>query len=278
MEITDNQLNLYAKYIDFTDVNDKINEFKSVLEFGISIVKEHLKKDFEFKIGEFGSILLNTIATENEPISFYVNIYDNEIYENVLKVANSKLKKTKLITTDSIKLLLALYLDKYFGDINNVKISRNCITINSIDILGFNASVYIFASNHTQNVMLDSFASKLITADLEYYYSCFTKKIENTNYNILEIINIFKNYANKYRILENSFIIETLLYNVPNEYFIGDLRNQLIIIINYLKFVNIYEFKSLFVKNELITKDMFISNSLIQVKNDFDKFFSNLRN
>ncbi|MBQ8749023.1 MAG: hypothetical protein IJZ29_00935 [Clostridia bacterium] len=279
MVLNDNILSSYSKFIDFEEENSSIDEFKSVLEYGIQIIMEHLNMNFNYEIGVFGAYNLNTLATQFEPISFYIKIFDIQIYDNIIKNENvkSKNKKAKYITTDSIKMLLAIYLDKYFDENGSVNIARNSIIIDCYHNYGFNSRIYIFASNFENCIMLDTNNSKLLEVNIENFESLFLKKAQETNYEIVRVVNIVKNLCQKTNVLQEPFLIETLFYNVPNNYFTGSLREQFIKSLNYINFSNISNFNSLLNDKKTVSEDFFTCNSIYNIYKEYELLMKTLR-
>ena len=278
MKLNDNLIEVYSKYCDIADEQgENIAKFKEVLNDAFDAINEHLGFNFQFEIGEFGPVNYNSLININDPISFYVKVYDSQIFDNTEKIANSKIKKSKIITTESLKLLFALYMENYFVELNTVLIARNHVKINSLNFLGFNVNIYIFASRVNDSIMLDSNNSSLAKANLEYFDNNIYTKAEETNYNYLRIVNVIKNIANKINVLNEPFLIESLIYNVPNKYFSGSLKEQLIKVINYLKFVNLAKFKSIFNEDLDLSKDLFVCSSLYSLIKKIDELIKNLR-
>ena len=219
MKLNDNLIEVYSKYCDIADEQgENIAKFKEVLNDAFDAINEHLGFNFQFEIGEFGPVNYNSLINISDPISFYVKVYDSQIFDNTEKIANSKIKKSKIITTESLKLLFALYMENYFVELNTVLIARNHVKINSLNFLGFNVNIYIFASRVNDSIMLDSNNSSLAKANLEYFDNNIYTKAEETNYNYLRIVNVIKNIANKINVLNEPFLIESLIYNVPNKF------------------------------------------------------------
>lgn len=274
MKLTQNVLESYSKFIAFENEDQSINEFKGVLQYGMRIICEHLNMNFEYEIETFGAVQFNTLISQYEPISFAIKIYDATIFDNVQKCIGttvSKKKKASLVTTESIKLLLSIYLEKYFEDVGNVTFSRNCLNIDSQNLFQFNSNVYIFASNFSQNLSLDDSLSKILSVDFDKMNANFTIKVNETDCNYIRVVNIIKNLCEKSNLLQNPLLIETLVYNVPKKYLKeGDLREQVIKSLIFIKFSNLSKFDSLTNSNEKMEKDYFILPSIYNVYKDLE--------
>lgn len=273
MNLNQNILESYSKFITFENEDQSINEFKGVLQYGMKLICEHLNMNFEYEIETFGAVQFNTLISQYEPISFAVKIYDATIFDNVQKCMGatvSKKKKASLVTTESIKLLLSIYLEKYFEDVGNVTFLRNCLNIDSQNLFQFNSNVYIFASNFSQNLSLDDSLSKVLSVDFDKMNENFAVKVNETNCNYIRVVNVIKNLCEKSNLLQNSLLVETLVYNVPNKYLKGDLREQVIKSLNFIKFSNLSKFDSLTNLNEKIEKDYFIMPSIYNVYKDLE--------
>lgn len=273
MFLSNNLIDTYSKYVEFENENEKIEEFVNLLDYGMSLIREHLNMDFEYQIEPFGSIDFSTVISQYEPISFAIKINDAQIYENVVKCAETKgkNKKAKLITTESIKLLLSIFIEKYFEDIGNVSFLRTCLLINAQSLFGFNAKVYVFASMPTQNISLEINSSRTFNVNFEQLYENFSQKATETNYNYVKVVNIIKNLCEKSNLFQNPLLVETLIYNVPNSYLQGDdLRGQVVKSLNFVKLSNLSKFKSLVNPNITLDKDYFTLQSIYGIYKELE--------
>ncbi|MGN1227593.1 MAG: hypothetical protein ACI4TX_03025 [Christensenellales bacterium] len=279
MILNEKMLTGFSKFLEYENDDSGISELKDALNSGIKVIKEHLNLNFTYEINTFGAINLHTLVSQYEPITFYIKIYDIQIYENVIKCCKikSKNKRSKYVTTDSIKLLLSIYLEKYFGEINNVTINRNSVIIDSQSIYGFNARIYVFVSDFENNIMLDTNEQRLLKGNLDEFEMQFNEKANATNYNLIRVVNVVKNLCEKIGVLQYPFLIETLFYNVPNKYYVGDLREQVIKSINYIKFANISKFKSLMNSKENFEKDFLVVTSIYNVYKEYEQFIKSFK-
>lgn len=273
MNLTQNVVEAYSKFIEFDNESQSIDKFKDVLAYGMNLICEHLNMKFEYEIDTFGAIEFKTLISQYEPVSFAIKMYDATIFENVQKCMTSTLTKkrrAKLITTESIKLLLSIYLEKYFEDVGNVAYSRNCLTIDAQGLFQFNANVYIFASNFSQNLLLENDTSRVLNVDFDKMKENFTTKKIETDYNYVRVVNVIKNLCEKSNLLQYSLLIETLVYNVPNEYLKGNLRAQVIKSLNFIKFANLSILNSLANPKEKLEKDYFTIPSIYNVYKELE--------
>lgn len=272
MNLSQSVIESYSKFIEFDNEQQSIEEFKALLDYGMKLICEHLNMSFEYSIETFGAVEFNTLISQYEPVTFAIKIYDATIFDNLQKIKsiNSKKKKTKFVTTESVKLLLSIYLEKYFENVGNVVFSRNCLSVDSQNLFQFNAKIYVFASSLSQNLTMNTDFSKVFSIDFEALNENYNKKTLETDYNYIKVVNIIKNICLKANVLQDTLLIETLVYNVPNNYFSGDLREQVIKSLNYIKFSNLSQFNSITNANMKFDKDYFVATSVYNVYKDFE--------
>lgn len=272
MDINEKLLDVYTNFIDYDNSNEYFIDFVNFIEKAMEKIKNNLKLDFKYEIKLFGSTNFCTLATQYEPLTIAINLYDMQIFNNVLICKNSKIKnkKSHYITTDAVKVLLAILVENYLNENGNVSVYRNCLSLNSMNYLGFNARLYIFACSYDKSIMLDSYSNKLLEANIEEGENAFLEKANETNNNVLRICNIIKNFANKGNVLQEPLLIESLCFNVPNKYYYGSLKEQFVKIINYIKCANISKFKVLTnLKNEFVN-DNFLISSIYTIYKEID--------
>ena len=119
--------------------------------------------------------------------------------------------------------------------------------------------------------------------DTEYYIMFKEKNVElmqkkenETEGAYTKIITILKNLFAQLSIQLDNYIIEDLLYNVPNELYEGTYNEQIFKIINYIKIKNKLEFENLVSNNNGYINGFYQTN-ILTINQAFQKLSNNLK-
>lgn len=110
--------------------------------------------------------------------------------------------------------------------------------------------------------------------DINERYSNYNEKYQKVGENFFLMLKIFNSlFKNLTKESVNQFFVESLLYNIPDEFYKGkDIYNVFKNIVNYLNMTDISNFVSIENKNEKIFQNKLTSNSAIV----YTKFMKNI--
>lgn len=191
---------------------------------------------FTFKF--FGSFDRGGVVSEQEYINIALIINDPEVSQKVIdieKTAKTKKQRKKQGIIEQIKMLFILSLEQYFYHKATISMSNNCIVVNALGVIGLNFNLYVF-THKLNSEITTNFASGLPrTFSLKNYALNYQKKNEETNGSFEKVCNILNFLATEYNVCYDTLLIETIMYNLPNELFSGFLNEQLFNVLNYYK-------------------------------------------
>lgn len=183
-------------------------------------------------------------------------------------------ENTKIITNYtllSLKVDVVNELANYFTDETFFSIFGNSIFIYSRDELGVNINLYFVFGMEGEYKLFNTTTYKLSQIDFKDRTQNFDKKHKEIGENYISILRIINELFNKIiGHYPNQILIESILYNLPNELFEGEnIYDIFICIINYINFNlnNLLRFKSIIDQNETIENQ-------VLCKIDFPNFIS----
>lgn len=191
-------------------------------------------------------------SLKNSSLSFLKNFISNFKLikqKNSNKKLNKKEKKIiseKNYDIDSLFHDLQIQLCKELYETTIVGISNNCITVDGKDDFGVLIKLYPIFMNEDKYKLYNIKTGKSLLIEFKNRFENFSKKNIDTNGEFVSQIKILNNvYFNIFGEMPNQILIESLLYNIPNEIYINSSFSATIAIINYLKNINIHNFNSI---------------------------------
>lgn len=170
-----------------------------------------------------------------------------------------KNENTKIITKYtllSLKTDIVNELVNYFTDETFFSILGNSIFIYSKDELGVNINLYLVFGMEEEYKLFNTTTYKLSYIDFKERTQNFDKKYNKIGENYISILRIINELFNKIiGHYPNQILIESILFNLPNEIFENDnIYNVFICVVNYIDFnlTNLLKFKSIIDQNEKI--------------------------
>ncbi len=113
-----------------------------------------------------------------------------------------------------------------------------------------------------------------ITIDMNERLKNFNEKLDIVGDCFVDVVKLFNSlFKSVTKESINQIFIESLLYNVPNEFFVDDIYNSFIKILNYFNTTDISSFKSINNLEVSIFKNPLIKNAGYQ----FNKFLKNFK-
>lgn len=167
-------------------------------------------------------------------------------------------------TFDNLLHDFQISLTRFLTQTSIVYKSNNHIKIVGKDDFGVNTNIIIYP------VILEDSTYKLFiskkkgfkTYNFEYREQCLKEKFERLGDNYISMLKII-NYVMKEIIGQpaNQIFVESLLYNLPETFFKhADIYECFVMIINYLRFTDISEYKSVLNKDKKIFDDLTDTN------------------
>ncbi len=130
----------------------------------------------------------------------------------------------------------------------SITLKDNSFYITGEDI-GVNANVVVHLMLCDSNQNLKAYnakTSRFYPFTLNVRYENFFAKQNNVGFNFVNVLKILNTlYSLKTGHDCNQIFLESLLYNVPDELFIGDIRKVFLNCINYIKLSDVSKFKSI---------------------------------
>jgi hypothetical protein len=155
-------------------------------------------------------------------------------------------------------------LTKYFTEQTYFITKDNSLHIISKDDIGMNVNLY-FVFEYDNNVfkLFNTTTNKFTTISLGNRTSNISNKISETNNNYITALRIFNGvYANTMSESLNQILIESILYNCPNELFVGETYNMFLKLLNYINMNIIQDFKSITDLNIELVKNSLANNHI----------------
>lgn len=274
MIYTCNELEKFAEYYPATPMNEFINYVEEVLKKALDITASELRidlSDCEIKVA--GSLLTNSIVDDQEPIDFVVKIRNNVIIQNDVEYLRTKKAKAKqqILSSEVVKNEFATAIQSTIPTICETYIQNKNLYISFANEVGRDIRVFLMInSERVEPYGIDSNTSKKFNFDFYKHFEVFNDKSIETNNDSTRILNIIK-YVTKNNGLDiDTYFLETLIFNIPTDLYVGPLDSIIIKVINYLLLSNKTEYVDY--NGEKLYKNTFFNISLF----DFISWTSNI--
>ncbi len=230
-----------SRSLQLRATSDEVDDFLDELDIMVEDILTAMgEPNTLYEISTFGSYDREGIANEKEAINIAIDFQSIMLLENSenLSKYKSKRKKRKEAKLEEIKMLIILLLTRTYGKKIAISVLNNSIYIDSMRLLGHNFRIFVFT--HSLNAPNDLIYLKSDDLSVSFFnlYN-YQKNILNKNIktkgNFDKICNVLKNVSLDYGILNDMLLIEAYIYNVPDDYFVGHINNQLFNVLNYLK-------------------------------------------
>lgn len=257
----ENELRNMARSLNFKYQYSDAEAFLIDLNAIIDEILIAMKMNVESSSCFFGAFSRGDLINEIEFINIAVILKSQEIYLQTQEIEkyHSKKKRSKNSTLEEFKMLLVMMIQKYFNFKVNIKLTQNAIIIESFKYINMNFKIFVFTQSFKSDTLLAISSSdlRLLQFNLNQYAINFAKKDKETSGNYSKICNIFKCIAIDNGLPADVLLIETILYNLPNELFVGYINEQIFKILNEYKFIQKYDFDSIG-NNLKLSSDRFI--------------------
>lgn len=249
------------------DRNPRINKYNLVIAneaFSGSVISSS-SLDL-FLILDAPQIELNFKEKDSNVFVKSTKVFFKTLREN-LRFFKKKKKSLKKIKKEEVKLLkienynilnffkdFQIQLSKQLYTTTVISISSNCIKIVGHDEFGIEINIYpVFRDAQNSIRIYNTRNKKESIVDFKNRYQNFDNKNFRTKNIYKLIVRIFNNiYYNTYKIVPNQIYIESLLYNVPDEYFSLNFYNSILLIVNFLKNCDMQNFVSICDQDKLL--------------------------
>lgn len=262
-------LNIYAissvADIFLNDISDLTSQILSAMQ----------KSNLNYEICFCGAVTRGDIVSEKEHIGIALILKDEGIYEETNQIGKykTKSKRAKNSKLEEFKLLLIMMLQRYFNHKVNISLQNNAIYVDSYKFYNQNFKIYVFTQSYNKDELLTISSNDVKSCffNLENYSRNFNKKNELTNGNYSKICNIFKTVAMDFGITNDTLLIETYLYNIPNELYVGYLNEQIFKILNEYMFIPKTSFRSIGTNINILQDKFLMHNNLFKTEQIFAK-------
>lgn len=275
---------------NFTKSNNKenyrevINNIENLINEGIFFCENQLGGINILNSSQLfliGSISNDTNINQMDSIDILVKINNPIFLEQDNLYLNTKRfkKKSNLITSKTIKEYLIYFFNQRLTNLSKVYFDNVSITIKSQYELGKDFRIFVMVSsseNLGKCTALLQNGKNLFTFDVNRYFELMQKKENETKGAYTKIITILKNLFTQLSIQLDNYIIEDLLYNVPNELYEGTYNEQIFKIINYIKIKNKLEFENIVSNNNGYINGFYQTN-ILTINQVFQKLSNNLK-
>lgn len=258
-----------SRSLQLRATSDEVDDFLDELDIMVEDILTAMgEPNTLYEISTFGSYDREGIANEKEAINIAIDFQSIMLLENSenLSKYKSKRKKRKESKLEEIKMLIILLLTRTYGKKIAISILNNSIYIDSMRLLGHNFRIFVFT--HSLNAPNDLIYLKSDDLSVSFFnlYN-YKKNILNKNIktkgNFDKICNVLKNVSLDYGILNDMLLIEAYIYNVPDDYFVGHINDQLFNVLNYLKVTSGSSLVSIDnVSIKLINNSFYTSNNI----------------
>ena len=262
---SDNTIKIMAKSIKNEKVYNEVENFIINLEQTLSDLSKYIKEDrgeMNFDIFTFGSYNREGLVGEHDLVNVCISIENERLFNEIdsLNEIKSRKKRQKISATYYIAMLLLIHFETNFKKEIDVEITNNSLIIKSNKFFGIDFQIFIFTHSYTKQLYITTTMNdcKPHLFDIDNYETNFITKSSQTDNGFEQIVNIIKTICIDHNITNNFILIESLLYNVPNEYYIGDINTQMYNVLNYLKVLSRVNFVSIDGKNKPLYKNEFI--------------------
>jgi hypothetical protein len=271
---------------NFKIISDMIQE--ALTNVNVSFPTISLDNTYVYPVGPF---VLGTYTESFRQFDVVVEIFNPTIFENDKLYIKTKIKKRKQDIDSTIKVRDALVkvMAQYFSPLTKFFDCGKFIRIDSSLEYGYYFNIFVLGSKDTEIgnscYGIDTNNNKRFRFSPINYEKNFELKNDLTNDLFRKMSTILQNVAsfsntNKstqhYR-QNMEFLIDNLLFNVPNELFSGSLSDCLIKVFNYINNVDLTKLKLIDnTDGKLISSDNVMNYSYLDIKNIISMLFNGL--
>ncbi len=208
---------------------------------------------------------------EQKPKKRWWKRKSKDTQENDKKILETNLQK---YTFQIFKRELMLELAKRFTDKTMLFVSNYGIVLLCGEEIGMDVNLYIVFSNGEEFTLFDELKLKLIDIEFKDRIKNIDKKNQSTNGNFVSALRIFNGlYKNIYFKPLNQILLESVLFNCPDELFFDEPYDMFIKLINFINASTMQNFKSITDEDKTINYENLINQSSMY---DFVNFVKNL--
>lgn len=280
MLYSEQQLINYTRSYDVRTFESEINQIIEIINDSLMSVHQATQVDCITNVEYFyiGSINNSTNVNVAEPIDLIVKINNPFLRELNQKYINTKSQKKKgsICSTPVIQLIVGSIIQKSLTAVTSVYHSGSYIFVDSLAELGKTFRIFIVTSSSLSGECYGVNYAK----NTEFVYNLhkgfdnFEIKNTQTKGNFSNLVKITKNIAYENNLKLDSNVLESLLYNVPNKYFVGTFNEQIIKVMNYIKLSNYSNFTTID-ESGLLTENGFYDISVYRLKKLIDALCQN---
>ncbi len=171
----------------------------------------------------------------------------------------------------NLKSAIVKNLLKYIDTTSYIFVTNNGFKIVAREHLGIDINVFPVISSLDMFKLYNDYTNKFFEFNFGEKEQNIKEKIEKIGEIFILLLRVYNNlFFNIFGQHANQSLIESLLYNVPNELFYGDSFYEIFLkTFNYLKNININNFVSINNTEKKIFSEKLIGESIVHVNNFF---------
>lgn len=274
----ENTLRSLSKGVNSSYVEPNIEEFISDLTEMVNEVIFAIKRnDISPTVQPFGAYKIRELCNQKEYINLAVILSSELLYKETADIGKIKFKNRRFKTAilEHFKRDILILLEKYFARKISIRFTNNSIYVESLYLIGANFRIFVFTQSFYSDKLLAMSSINYLPYffNIDLYEHNYLLKDEQTQGNYYKVCNIIKSLCIDQNISDDSFVIESLLYNFDNSLFSGFLNDQIFKIFNEVMFMPLTGFVCIDAKNDknLFTDRFFIPSGAYSIKNKYDK-------
>ena len=274
----ENTLRSLSKGVNNSYVKPSIDEFIADVQDMVEQVIFAIKRaDISGYVKPFGAYNIRELSNQKEYINLAVILSSDLLYKETAEIGKIRFKnrRFKNAILEHFKRDMYILLEKYFARKVNIKFTANSIFVESIYLIGANFRIFVFTQsfNSVNLLAMSSYDILPYFFNIDVYEQNFIKKDENTNGNYYKVCNVIKSICLDEQISEDSFIIESLLYNLDDALYEGMLNEQIFKIFNEVMFIHESSFGCIDAKNDknLFANKFIFPNGVYYLKSKYEK-------
>jgi len=283
MVYEENILQSFTRFYEKETLEEDIATFKTLLEECLFNVQVELGVELNnnLKIDVIGSLVNNSNVGLSEPVDFLIQFSNPIVANSDQTYVKTRFKKqrNKIVGSQLIKEYLASFIKSELSSVSEVYISDKYIYVESLHELGKNYRIYLMLKDDKTDKLtaVNSITNLLFDFEPNSYNTIISEKVKSTDYNFIAITNIIKTIALNNNLNIESYTLECLMQNIPNDLYKGTLQEQLLKCFNYLKISNKLAYKG-FAKDKSIFQDTFLNIDMFQINMFLNKLSNILKN
>lgn len=154
----------------------------------------------------------------------------------------------------------------YFLPTTYIRKNNICLNIFGKEDLIMPVNVYLTLNNNNNIKLFDAKRYKFITIDFKERYLNVGKKIDETNSLFRDILRIYNAlYINIMEEKPNIVLLESMIFNCPNNLFTDDIYQSFLNTANYLFVTSIFQLKSICDENVKLVNENLCKDDLSQM-------------